>query len=507
VQPPSPPTIEVRGFSKRFGSLLALDGVSVRFDPGGFYALLGENGAGKSTLVKCMMGFYRADEGELLVNGLRHDISNPRQAHALGLGMVYQQFTVVPSMSVAENLVLGRPDLRRRIDWRTERNRIADFLGGMPFRLDPEAPVHSLAAGEKQKLEILRQLYLGRTFLILDEPTSVLTPGESQQVLSHIRTLTERGALTVVLITHKLREVLGFAREVAVLRAGRRVGGGPVEALAEPDLTELMFGRRVMPAPEGRAACAPGSPYLQIRGLRALNDRGVLAVNDVSFAVRSGEIVGIAGVSGNGQRELVEVLAGQRRPEAGQVLVRGRAYGCTRDEMRRHGIFLLAEEPLQSGCVRSMTVGENLALRMFDAPRNARWGWFLDRGAMRQEAEALMAKGRIKARGVDAPIEDLSGGNVQRVVLARELSGRVALLIAHNPCRGLDYAATTEIRSRLVEVRGHGAAVLLLSEDLDELLELADRVLVFFEGRIVYECARAAMAVAEIGRHMAGQRL
>lgn len=500
-----PPPVEVCGFSKRFGSLQALEDVSVGFHSGGFYALLGENGAGKSTLVKCMMGFYHADAGELCVDGERREIANPRQAHELGLGMVYQQFTVVPGMSVAENLVLGRPDLPQRIDWRAERERILDFMSRMPFRLDPQAPVHSLAAGEKQKLEILRQLYLGRTFLILDEPTSVLTPEETQQVLSHLRTLTEEGVLTVVFITHKLREVLDFARDVTVLRAGRNVGGGPVATLSEPDLTELMFGRRVASAPDERATRAPGSPYLQVSGLHALNDRGVLAVNDVSFAVRPGEIVGIAGVSGNGQRELVEVLAGQRQAAAGEVLVRGRTYRCTREEMRRYGVFLLAEEPLQSSCVRAMTVGENLVLRTFDAPSHTHWRWFIDRGAIRQEAEALMVEYRIQPQGADARIEDLSGGNVQRVVLARELSGPVSLLIAHNPCRGLDYAATTEIRSRLVEARDRGAAVLLLSEDLDELLGLVDRMLVLFEGRIVFESDRAGVVAAEIGRHMAGR--
>ena len=501
----SPPTLEMCGFSKRFGSLQALEDVSVRFPPGRIHALLGENGAGKSTLVKCMMGFYRADAGELLVDGRRHDIASPRQAHELGLGMVYQHFTLAPSMSVAENLVLGHPDLPQRIDWRAEGERIAHFLRRMPFRLDPQAPVQSLAAGEKQKLEILRQLYLGCTFLILDEPTSVLTPEEAAQVLSYLRTLAEDQTLTVLLITHKLREVFAFAQDVTVLRAGRHVGGGPLPALSEADLTAWMFGRRVTAGPDGRTERAPGAPYLQVRGLHALNDRGALAVQDVSLAVRSGEIVGIAGVSGNGQRELVEVLAGQREPESGEVLVAGRPYRCTREEMRRHGIFLLAEEPLHASCVRSMTVAENLALRTFDMPGSTRWRWLVDRGAIRRTAMARMAQYGIKAQGADARIEDLSGGNIQRLVLARELSGHVSLLIAQNPCGGLDYAATTEFRSRLVEARDGGAAVLLLSEDLDELLELADRLLVLFEGRIVLACDRAGMVAAEIGRHMAGR--
>jgi simple sugar transport system ATP-binding protein len=482
-----------------------LKDVSVWFAPGRFYALLGENGAGKSTLVKCMMGFYRADEGELLVDGRRREISNPRQAHQLGLGMVYQQFTLVPSMTVAENLLVGRPDLPGRIDWRAEGERIAHFLSRMPFHLDPRAPAQSLAAGEKQKLEILRQLYHGCTFLILDEPTTVLTPEEARQVLSYLRALAEDQALTVLLITHKLREVFAFAQEVTVLRAGRIAGAGRVSALSEGDLTEWMFGRRVAVPPGGRAGRAPGAPYLEVSGLSALNDRGAPAVKDVSFAVRSGEIVGIAGVSGNGQRELVEVLAGQREPESGEIFVGGRAYRRTREEMRRNGVYVLAEEPLQSGCVRTMTVAENLALRTFDAPACTRWRCFVDGGAIRRGAAALVAQYGIKAQGMDTPIEDLSGGNIQRVVLARELSGPVSLLIAQNPCQGLDYAGTSEIRSRLVEARDRGAAVLLLSEDLDELLELADRVLVFFEGRIVFQSDQPGMVATEIGRHMAGQ--
>ena len=255
-----PPLVEVCGFSKRFGSLQALEDVSIRFPPGRVHALLGENGAGKSTLVKCMMGFYRADAGELRIDGGRREIANPRQAHELGIGMVYQQFTLVPSMTVAENLVVGRPDLPRRIDWRAEGERIAHFLRRMPFRLDLQAPVQSLAAGEKQKLEILRQLYHGCTFLILDEPTSVLTPEEARQVLSYLRTLAEGQALTVLLITHKLREVFAFAQDVTVLRAGRTVGGGPVSALSEGDLTELMFGRRVT-SHKTRSAMSSGSRH------------------------------------------------------------------------------------------------------------------------------------------------------------------------------------------------------------------------------------------------------
>jgi simple sugar transport system ATP-binding protein len=365
----------------------------------------------------------------------------------------------------------------------------------------------SLAAGEKQKLEILKQLYLGVRVLILDEPTSVLTPQEADEVLSHARRLADAGLLTVVLITHKFREVRAHAREVSVLRGGRNAGGGPVAALDTDALVEMTFGAR--PAPDSavrteRTEHVAGGNYLELHELSALNDRGSLAVRDLSLHVASGEIVGVAGVSGNGQRELVEVLAGQREPESGEIAVAGRPYRRSRGEMRALGVFLLAEEPLASSCVRTLSVADNLALRDFDAPPFARAGWLVDRAAIERRARDLIARFGIRCAGPKARIDTLSGGNVQRAVLARELCGEVRLLIAQNPCLGLDFAATREIRERILEARNRGAAVLLLSEDLDELLELADRIVVMLEGRLVFATDRAQAAAAQIGRHMTG---
>jgi simple sugar transport system ATP-binding protein len=499
-----PPLIEAHDIRKRFGNVQALDGVSVRFEPGSFHALLGENGAGKSTLVKCLMGFYAADSGTIRVDGEPRAIRDPRAAHAAGLGMVYQHFTLVPSMTVAENLILARADLAGLIDWRAERRGIDEFLARMPFSLDPDAPAMSLAAGEKQKLEILKQLYLGVRVLILDEPTSVLTPQEADEVLSHARRLADAGLLTVVLITHKFREVRAHAREVSVLRGGRNAGGGAVAALDTDALVEMTFGARPAFDAAGRTERATGGHYLELRKLSALNDRGSPAVRDLSLHVTSGEIVGVAGVSGNGQRELVEVLAGQREPESGDIAVAGRPYRRSRGEMRALGVFLLAEEPLASSCVRTLSVADNLALRDFDAPPFARAGWLVDRAAIDRRARDLIGRFRIRCAGPQARIDTLSGGNVQRAVLARELSGEVRLLIAQNPCLGLDFAATREIRERILEARNRGAAVLLLSEDLDELLELADRIVVMLEGRLVFATDRAQAGAAEIGRHMTG---
>jgi simple sugar transport system ATP-binding protein len=488
--------------TKRFGDLLALDGVSLTLAPGSFHAILGENGAGKSTLVKCMMGYQRPDAGRVLVDGRERAVANPRRAHELGFGMVYQHFTLVPSMTAVENLVLAAPDLPAVIRWDEARERIAAFQRTMPFAIDLDRPVATLAAGEKQKLEILKQLFLGCRVLILDEPTTVLTPDEADRILGVMRDLTQAGRLTVVIITHKFREVLAFAREVTVLRAGRRVGGGDVKDLGREDLVRIMIGSASIPEPAARAARAPREPALELRALTVANDKGLVAVRAASLAVGAGEIVGMAGVSGNGQRELVEVLAGQREPESGEVRVGGAPYTPRRAEMRRRKVFVLAEEPLRNACVRGMSVAENLAFRNFDEAPIAVGGWLLSRRAIRARARDLIARFGIRTQGPDARLDTLSGGNVQRTVLARELSADVAVLVAQNPCAGLDFAATAEIRSRLMAARNAGAAVLLISEDLDELLELADRILVMFEGRVVYETPRGAADLHTIGRHM-----
>jgi len=500
------PLVEAAGMSKRFGALLALDDVSLRLEPGSFHAILGENGAGKSTLVKCIMGYHRPDGGHLLVDGIRRDIHNPRQALDLGLGLVYQHFTLVPNMTAAENIVLGRNIIPRIIDWAAERARIEAFQRGMPFRVDLDAPITGLAAGEKQKLEILKQLYLGRRVLILDEPTSVLTPAEADQVLGLLRDMTGAGALSVVLITHKFREVVAFARDVTVLRAGRAVGRGAVNELGQVELAAMMFGTGAVFASAAREETGAAGIRLEVVGLTALNDKGIVACNDVSLAVRSGEILGIAGVAGNGQRELVEVLAGQREPETGALRVEGAHYDRTRGEMRERGVHLLTEEPLQNGCVRTMSVAENLSFRNFDEPPHTVGGCFIRGDALRRQAVALIRRYGIRAASPDARIDTLSGGNVQRTVLARELSGDVAVLIAQNPCVGLDFAATSEIRAQIMAARNKGAAILLFSEDLDELLELADRIAVMFEGGIVYETARDTASVQTIGLHMASRQ-
>jgi len=501
--PSGPLGVDALNMTMRFGDFVALDRVELKVRPGSFHALLGENGAGKSTLVKCIMGYYHPTEGDVLVGGRQRAIANPKDAHALGLGMVYQHFTLVGAMTVAENLVLARDDVPALVNWAREKRELEAFLARMPFKVPLNARVSDISAGERQKCEILKQLYLKRRFLILDEPTSVLTPGEADEVLGLLRSMVVDDGLTILMITHKFREVMAFADEVTILRRGKLAGNGKVADLTPDSMARMMIGAEELTLQPARVGQL-GATRLELDKLNALDDAGALAVRDVSLAIRSGEIVGIAGVSGNGQRQLVEVLAGQRQAESGEIRVIGETYHATREEMRRHGMSLLPEEPLKNACVGGMSVADNIAFREFDRAPFAVAGWWLNRAAFRNDAEKKISLYKIKTRTADTPISALSGGNVQRTVLARELSGDVEVLIAANPCFGLDFAAVAQIHAEIMAARNRGAAVLLVSEDLDELLELSDRLVVMFHGQFVYQARASEADLTEIGRHMAG---
>jgi simple sugar transport system ATP-binding protein len=451
------------------------------------------------------MGFYTPSSGEVLIDKQSRSIESPRDAHRYGIGMVYQHFTSVPAMTVAENLVLSRFDSPNLINWKEEYVRLEAFMQTAPFQVPLDIPIAQLAAGQKQKLEILKQIYLQVRILILDEPTSVLTPQEADEVLGLLRQEVTAGKLSVLIISHKFREVMAFCDEITVLRKGNFAGHGLVKNLSISDMAEMMMGERREPEQVKKTTHLNPTPVLQVHNLHANKDNGVEAVKDVKLTVHSGEIVGIAGISGNGQRELVEVLAGQRPATSGQVLVNGEVYTATRAEMYRHQVFSLPEEPLRNACVPHMSVAENLALRTFDRSPQAKGGVLLVFRAIQQMAQGLINTFKVKTPSPDTPIGNLSGGNVQRAVLARELSGdRINLLIAANPCFGLDFAAVEYIHGSIVEARNRGVAVLLVSEDLDELLKLSDRILVISEGRFVYESAIADADFATIGQRMAG---
>ena len=508
IQPP--PLVDAIGISKHFGAMKAVDDISLRIPPGSFHALLGENGAGKSTLVKCLMGFYAADAGDVHVDGALMQTGSPHEARRHGIGMVFQHFTLIPSMTVAENLVLARPDLPLVIDWNAEFTRLREFLKDAPFQVDLKSRISTLSAGQKQKVEILKELYLKTRFLILDEPTSVLTPQEADEVLGFLRRLVDRSELSVLLITHKFREVQAFCGGVTVLRRGRLAGAGRTADLDSGQLAALMMGeapgKSVAREAIQKTAVKGSAEVLRLDGLRAMGDNGLEAVHGVNLSVHAGEIVGIAGVSGNGQRELLEAIAGQRALTAGLITVAGRKHQPSRAALREHRFFILPEEPLRNASAPRMSVAENVAFRVFDRHPFQKAGFLLDRTAVMQFGRELIAKFSVRPPDPAAMIGDLSGGNVQRAILARELSsGEVQVLIAANPCFGLDFKAVAFIHDRLVEARNQGAAVLLLSEDLDELLELADRIFVMSEGALVHETTPAEADLATIGRKMAGQ--
>ena len=512
--------LETYELTKRFGSFTVLDHVTMKVAPGTVHALLGENGAGKSTLVKCIAGYHRPEEGSVITDGREQDIASPVVARALGIGMVYQHFTLAPGMTVAENLLLAGGNAPALIDWKAKRNELRAFLASTPFSLDLDARPSELAAGEKQKLELLKQLYLKPRLLILDEPTSVLTPQEADEVLGHVREFARGGLCTVLLITHKFREVMAYADDVTVLRRGKAVHHCAVRSTDPGLLAQAMVGgaaaalageavskRGVNGDMTGKASDLVSSRVrqapLEVRNLQVMGDRGTLAVRALDLAVAAGEILGIAGVSGNGQRELVEALVGQRERTAGAVTVLGQPYTARREENHRLKVRSLPEEPLRNACVGELSVAENMALRDFDRAPLCQGGR-LRFGQWRSRARDWIASYGIKTQGEDAPIRSLSGGNVQRAVLARELAGEINVLIAANPVFGLDFAAVREIHGRLRGVRDRGGAVLLISEDLDELLELADRIVVMCEGRIVFETPAVSAERHVLGAYMGG---
>ncbi|HMB94602.1 MAG TPA: ATP-binding cassette domain-containing protein, partial [Tepidisphaeraceae bacterium] len=411
---------------------------------------------------------------------------------------------LVPNMTVAENLVLSRGNLPMIINWEKEYEDLRAFMRTTPFFILISRTVRSLSAGEKQKLEICKQLYLKNKVLFLDEPTSVLTPQEADEVLGMIKSRVTNGELSVLMITHKFREVTKFADDVTVLRGGKFAGAGKVSELTPAQMAEMMIGPDKTIRKADRTAGMRGEPYLHLDKLTALNETGVKALEELDLKVHAGEIVGVAGVSGNGQSELVETLAWQRAVESGEISVHGESYRPVRSHINKHSMYCLPEEPLKNTCVGDMSVAQNMAFRTYDRHPFTLGKFFLNSGSIRRSARELIARYRVKTPSPNAPIRNLSGGNVQRAVLARELSGKVEVLVVANPCFGLDFEAAADIRAQIIEARNRGAAVLLISEDLDEVLELSDRIIVMFDGKFVYETTSEEAEIGIIGRHMAG---
>jgi len=492
----------MRGVTKQFPGVLANDRVDLRVASGEIHAIIGENGAGKSTLMGILSGVLRADEGEVWLKG-EPVHGRPDRVSQRGLGMVYQHFMLVSTFTVAENVVLGaEPGGRVRLDLESARETVRRLGRDYGLNLDPDARIQDLSVGEQQRVEILKVLYRGSDVIVLDEPTQVLTPQERDGLFSTLRSLVRDGC-TILFITHHLEEVMALSDRVTVLRRGRVVGSMRTAEATVETLAERMVGREIG-SPERRPASQPADVALEVEALEVHSSRGFAAVRGVSFEIRGGEILGLAGVEGNGQRELVETLTGLRTPSGGRIRIGGRT--TDRWPPRRFleaGVAAIHEDRRARGMIEPFTLAENLVLGRHGKPPFSRRG-LLDLGALEREAVRLAREFNIHPPRPDVPVRTLSGGNQQRVVVAREFAKKPKILIAAHPTRGLDIAGRRFVHSALLKERSAGAAILLVSSDLEEILDLADRVAVIFEGRFTGVLDRDEASEETLGLLMLG---
>ena len=493
----------MRGITKRFPGIVANDAVDFDLRPGEVHALLGENGAGKSTLVNILYGLYTPDEGEIRVRGQQVVMHSPRDAIAQGIGMVHQHFMLIPVMTVAENVVLADEPRQGGVllDYREAERRVHELAARFKFAIDPGARIQNISVAQQQRVEILKALYRKADILILDEPTAVLTPQEATELFEILRGLIAEG-LSVIFITHKLDEVLEISDRITTLRRGKKVETIPREGATEAGLAKMMVGREVLLSVDKKPA-EPGERMLIVENLSVKDDRGLPAVRDVSFEVRAGEIVGIAGVDGNGQSELIDALTGLRKPDSGRVVVGGD--DVTSASVRKHlddGLGHIPEDRQRRGLVLEFTLAENLAFFAYRRPPVSRLGWLSPR-RMIDRARDLLRAYDVRGGGPQTRASALSGGNQQKVVLAREVERDPQVLVAAQPTRGLDVGAIEFVHRRLIEERDVGRAILLVSFELEEVLSLSDRILVVFEGRIVGEYPPTATQ-EELGLAMVG---
>lgn len=496
---------EMRGIVKRFPGVLANDQVDFACRTGEVHALLGENGAGKSTLMNVLAGLYQPEAGEILVGGRPVFFHSPQDAINHGIGMVHQHFMLVAPHTVAENMVLGLSRPRFRLNLAQVEKQVAALAEQYDLSVNPRARIWELSVGEQQRVEVLKMLFRGTKILIMDEPTAVLTPQEVESLFHTLRDMTKRGH-TIVFISHKLDEVVSIADRVTVLRRGKVTAAGiPAKGTTKAQLAKLMVGREVLFRVDKKKA-EPGEVVLAVQGLLADNDRGLPALRGIHLQVRSGEILGIAGVAGNGQRELAEVLTGLRHSNGGSAIFDHTALGPGTPWLEvGQRLAHVPEDRAAVGSVPGLSVAENLILKCFQrAPIST--GWAINRNAVRDNAVRLVDQYQIATPTVETPVRMLSGGNLQKLILARETSGHPSLLIAVHPTRGLDVGATEAVRKIMIQQRDAGAAILLISEDLDELLSLSDRLAVMYEGRIMGEMPAKGANIQTIGLMMAGTK-
>jgi simple sugar transport system ATP-binding protein len=496
-------SIELSGIVKRFPGVVANDRVSFEVHAGEVHALLGENGAGKTTLMRILYGLYQPDAGEIRIDGRPVTIHSPADSIRNGIGMIHQHFMLVPTLTVAENVALGLGSSRGVL---LDTDRVAERIGQLGkaygLRVDPQAMVWQLSVGEQQRVEILKALYRGAAALILDEPTAVLTPQEVDELFATLRRMAGEGH-ALVFISHKLHEVLSISDRVTVLRDGRVVQTLATKSTSRQELARLMVGREVLLRVD-RPAVDLGEVRLRLENVSAAGDAGLPAVRDVGLEIRGGEILGIAGVSGNGQRELAEVIAGLRKTTAGRITFDGTEISGWSPERRiRKGLAYIPEERMRDGVIRELSVEENLMAEDHAQPPFAR-GIFLDFAQISRHCDELIEGYEIKTPSRSTPLRNLSGGNIQKLILARELSRQPGVLIAAQPTRGVDIGSTEYIHRRIIAQRAAGTATLLISEDLDEVRNLSDRIAVMYEGRIMGVVEREQASVEQLGLMMAG---
>ncbi len=499
-----PPILELRGICKSFPGVIANDHIDLTLNQGEILALLGENGAGKTTLMNILYGLYAPDEGQIIIRGQETAIHSPSDAIRQGIGMVHQHFMLVPPLTVTENVMLGDESVTNGIflDRRKVAARIREISSTYGLQVDPDALVSSLPVGVQQRVEIIKVLYRNADVFILDEPTAVLTPQEVDELFKIIRVLVARGK-SVIFITHKLKEVLALADRIMVLRRGRVVGTTTPAQASEAMLASMMVGREVELDVQ-KSEAKPAEPVLDVRDLRVLDHRHNLAVDGVSFQVRAGEILGIAGVQGNGQTELVEALTGLRPVAGGEIRIDGvNVAGASPREILERGVAHVPEDRQRDGLVLSFPVADNLVLNTYYLAPNAR-GVALQEKAILDNAVALVREFDVRTPSVNTPVANLSGGNQQKVIVAREFSRPIKLLIASQPTRGLDVGSVEYIHRRIIAKRDEGAGVLFVSSELDEVMSLSDRIAVMCKGRIMAIIETNRVTREQLGLLMAG---
>ena len=503
VRGPTGSVVELSDITKRFGETLANDRVSLTLRAGHVHAVVGENGAGKSTLMNILYGLIQPDSGTIALESEQVAMDSPDTAIRHRIGMVHQHFMLVPSLSVAENVALGRAPKRFGLfSRRAAEASVTELSERYGLHVDPCARVRDLSVGRLQRVEIIKALYRGADILILDEPTAVLTPQEALELGETLRSMAEQGK-AIALITHKLKEVIAASDEVTVMRRGRVTGHMRTAETDERELARLMVGRDVITT-VSKSAARPGDAVLQLQGVEVQEDRRRTVVHDLDLTVRAGSIVAIAGVEGNGQTELIEGIAGLRDVTGGRILLSGRDVSKANPRARRRaGIAHIPEDRLKHGVALPASIQANLVLQVYDRSEYSRLG-VLRRDVCRNYSEQLVERFDVAAASVEQPVGTLSGGNMQKVVLARELAERPPLVLASQPTRGVDVGAIENIHRLLVELRDAGTAILLVSSELDEILALADEIAVMYEGRIVARLDPCRTDEAEIGRFMAG---